>query len=322
MKQRVKIAVFGLSLNILDNIKHEVGLIYDENVELSWVNIADSELNILLVNDVFFESTTIQNIVTSSQVSYLRLVNKNEKSGSITGDILYLPFVITEEVRRWFKTRVQVVTKPVQKPESKTLELPRVSSGDYRKVVTELLNERNGNIQVFDSNGNIALISARTEQVWPYADRLLQGTDQTINFTYATMQMAQGVSHIQGIDLRTWLWNTLWFSPALLQDLTKKSSSHLYYKLQYWPQPHLAHDRKDILKIAACFEKGGSVEQIVQKFAIDQAKVDQFVAVSLMCQALKIIPEQEAYLTISAHQQIEKTHSTGFFGQLKKKLGL
>ena len=105
MKEEIKIAIFGLSLNVLDAIKQKIRSMYDDSLQVSWANIADPHLDILLVNDMFFSSATIQNLVGAKKIPYLRLVNKNEKSGTIEGDKLYLPFSNTEEIRQWFKDR-------------------------------------------------------------------------------------------------------------------------------------------------------------------------------------------------------------------------
>ena len=125
------------------------------------------------------------------KVPYLRLINKNEKSGQIEGDKLYLPFSASDDIRKWFKDRYLHV--PVSE---KTVKIVNQISkkADLNKVVAELSNERNGNVQVFDSKGNIALVNIRTQQVWVDALRKVQGTDVSLNFTYATMQMAQSVS--------------------------------------------------------------------------------------------------------------------------------
>lgn len=85
--------------------------------------------------------------------------------------------------------------------------------------------------------------------------------------------MAQGVCPIQGLDLHRWLWNTLCFSPALIQNLSQHISSQLDYQLTYWQKPHVANNLKAILKIAACVEKGARVKQIIKKSAIDEVKI-------------------------------------------------
>lgn len=313
MKEEVKIAIFGLSLNVLENIKQKVQSLYDDALKVSWANIADPHLDILLVNDMFFSSATIQNLVGAKKIPYLRLVNKNEKSGTIEGDKLYLPFMATEEVRQWFKDRYLRV--PVSnKTESFVNKISQKM--DLKKVVPEFFNERNGNVQVFDSKGNIALMNIRTQQVWINETRKLQRTDSSLNYTYATMQMAQSVSLMQGEDLTSWLWNVLWHS----EDLDFNQNHPDFYKLKFWPQPDPQNERKMVFKIAACFEQGASLKQVVQKTGYSSEQINKFVSIAVLCNVLQKIPASDAKLMVE-----EKESSgvlRGFFGKLRKKLGL
>lgn len=313
MKEEIKIAIFGLSLNVLENIKQKVQSMYDDALKVSWANIADPHLDILLVNDMFFSSATIQNLVGAKKIPYLRLVNKNEKSGTIEGDKLYLPFSTSEEIRQWFKDRYLRV--PVSN-KTETFVNQISQKMDLKKVVPEFFNERNGNVQVFDSNGNIALMNIRTQQVWINQTRKLQRTDSSLNYTYATMQMAQSVSLMQGEDLTSWLWNVLWHSDDL--DFNQNHSD--FYKLQFWPQPDPQNERKQVFKIAACFEQGANLKQVAEKTGYSLAQINKFVSIALLCNVLKKIPATDAKLMLE-----EKESSSvlrGFFGKLRKKLGL
>ncbi|AXQ21960.1 hypothetical protein BEN71_07740 [Acinetobacter wuhouensis] len=313
MREEIKIAIFGLSLNVLDTIKQKVRLMYDDSLDVSWANIADPHLDILLVNDMFFSSPTIQNLVGAKKVPYLRLVNKNEKSGQIEGDKLYLPFIATDEIRNWFKDRyldVPVSIKAVN-------IVNQISKNvDITKVIPELFNERNGNVQIFDGKGNIALASIRTQQVWPDVSRKIQGTDASLNYTYATMQMAQAVSVQQGVDLTSWLWDLLWYSDVV----NEKHNSSNCYKLLDWPQPIHQNERQMIFKIAACFERGASIQQVAQKTDYSEAEINRFVSVGLLSQVLKKISADETKLV----EKVEQSSGVlrGFFGKLRKKLGL
>lgn len=313
MKEEVKIAIFGLSLNVLDNIKQKVQLMYDDSLNVSWANIADPHLDILLVNDIFFGSPTIQNLVGAKKVPYLRLVTKAEKSGVIEGDKLYLPFAATNETRKWFNDRYLHV--PVTgKTEILVNQISK--SMDLTKVVPEFFNERNGNVQIFDAKGNIALMSVRTQQVWVDLNRKFHGTDASLNFTYATMQMAQSVSSRQGIDLTSWLWNLLWYS----DDIDFNQQHQDFYKLTAWPQPDEPNDRKLVFKIAACFEQGASLKQVAEKAGYSNAQVSKFVSIALLCNVLKKIDSSEAKLV--AEEKQSSSGLRGFFGKLRKKLGL
>ena len=313
MEDEVKIAIFGLSLNVLENIKQQIKLMYDDTLHIRWANIGDPQLDILLVNDIFFASPTIQNLVGTQQIPYLRLINKIDKSGRIEGDQLFLPFMVTDDTRKWFKDRY------LQVPVSSKIErviTRRAKSLDIYKVIQEFLNERNGNLQVFDSYGNIALMNTRTEQVWMEQGKNIQSTDTTLNYTYATMQMLQSVSDIQGLDLRSWLWNTLWVSENLLKDSSEKT----FYKLQYWPQPNNTQNRQEVFKIAACFEQGASIVQVEKKLRISRHIIQKFVATALLTQLLKEIDESEVQLVLEEKPTAGVLR--GFLGKLRLKLGL
>ncbi|AMW79411.1 hypothetical protein AMD27_11265 [Acinetobacter sp. TGL-Y2] len=312
MKEQLKIAIFGLSLNILEHIKQEIQSIYPD-IHIAWVNISDPALDVLLVNEIFFNADSIQHIVNAKHVPYLRLITAHEKAGSIADDILYLPFQMTDQIREWFKIHLTYTST------DKTERLTRApyKKADVDKVIQEFLNERNDNIQIFDASGNIGLMNTRTEQVWLDPERKLKGTDSSINYTYATMQMAQSVIHTQGMDLRIWLWNTLWYSNELL----KSHSSTDFYKLVFWPQPDPIADRREIFQIAACFEKGANIQQVEQNLEVSQDRIMKFVSVALMCGALCEISIDEAHLV--QDDADEAPSGLGrFFLKIRSKLGL
>lgn len=313
MKEEIKIAIFGLSLNVLESIKQKVQSMYDDTLKVSWATIADPHLDILLVNDMFFSSATIQNLVGAKKIPYLRLINKNDKSGTIEGDKLYLPFSATDEIRQWFKDRYLQVPVSVK---TETFVNQISKKMDLKNVVPEFFNERNGNVQVFDSKGNIALMNIRTQQVWINQARKLQRTDASLNYTYATMQMAQSVSSMQGEDLTSWLWNVLWHS----ENIDFKQNHSDSYKLKYWPQPDPQNERKQVFKIAACFEQGANLKQVAQKTGYSLEQINKFVSVALLCNVLHKIPTEDAKLVLEEKESSSALR--GFFGKLRKKLGL
>lgn len=311
MKEQIKIAIFGLSLNIQDSIKQKIVQMYDDTLQINWVSIRDQEMDILLVNDLFFGSSAIQNLVQTKKIPYLRLVTDEQYSGSIQGDTLYLPFVLSDQIRGWFKDRYLKV--PVR---DKAARSPRVQAqaGDIHKVIQAFFNERNGTIQVFDGNGNMALMNTKTEQVWLDPDRKIKGTDHSLNYTYATMQMTQSVSGMQGLDLRSWLWNTLWYSTDLIKDVSVST----FYQLEYWPQTDAILERMDMYKMAACFEKGANVLQVQAKTGLSKERIKKFVAVALLSQAMKAISAEDASL-IGREVVEPKGRLKALLGRFRKK---
>ena len=318
MKNEIKIAIFGLSLNVLDGIKQKVlSMFAGHNVNIHWANIAEPQLDVLLVNDMFFASPTIQNLVKNQNVPYLRLVSGNVEGGVVQDDKLYLPFLATTDVKQWFNHAL-LYGREVPKSNVNAHQESQAPSFNSN-VLNEFFNERNGNMQVFDSNGNLAIINANTEQVLLDVGRKSKSTNTTLNYTYATMQnMVQAKNNIHAVDVRAWLWNLLWSSPALVSDTTHKN-----YQMSYWPQPDPSLDRRDILKISACFEKGASIKQVAEKLQISEDRVRKFVAVAYPIHALKEIDEKEAKLVSTQDNEPKQEGALkGFFGKLRKRLGL
>ena len=312
MKEQIKIAIFGLSLNVLENFKYKLTQMCEGLFHISWVNIGDPQLEILLVNDMFFSSPTIQNLVSAKQVPYLRLITQEELSGSIVDDTLYLPFNENDQILHWFKQRYAKIPLKYQ-PQHQVMP----KKLDISKILNELLNERNGNLQVFDRNGPIGLVNTRSEQIWLDPSRKIQGTDDTLNYTYATMQMTQNVSLTQGIDLRSWMWNMMWYSNRLIQE----NKTQKYYKLQYWPQSNSVRERAKIFKIAACFEQGSNIWHVQKKLEIPIETIEKFVSVGLITHMLKEIKQEDARFLFEQPEQ-KQSVIKGFFGKLRKKLGI
>ena len=59
MKKAFNVAIFGLNLETLDQMKNQLLLSVPTDVNVQWVNISSNEIDLLLVNDMFFEVTFI-----------------------------------------------------------------------------------------------------------------------------------------------------------------------------------------------------------------------------------------------------------------------
>ena len=303
VKDKIKIAIFGLSLNIQDEIKRHIEVIFQDQAPIDWVAINDSQIDILLLNDLFFNSKVVQEHIQKRNVSYLRLLMSETQSGLIEGDTLYLPFVPSETINAWFNDRyldVPLRNKKINR------DIIHYEQQDINKIVDQLLNEQNDNLQIFDQHGILGLLNTKTEQVWCDPKRKIKGTHSSLNFVYATMQMTQDISHIQGIDLYHWLWNVFWYSP----DLILKINPHSSYKLIHWCQPDDSSNHKSIIKLSACFEKGASLMQVHQKTGIDIDFIQRFISAGMLSKTMKEIDPHEAALTVVTEVPIESTVNT------------
>ena len=284
MKEQIKIAIFGLSLTIEENLKQKIQSLFNDSVKVEWVTLNSASIDVLLINDLFFNSKNVQSHI-QKKVPYLRLLTNENRSGQIEYDTLYLPFIINDETKGWFNKRYLEVPVNFQsfKTSIENTSTANVDELDFKAVIAEFFNEENGTIQVFDQYGELALMNTKTEQVWIDQTRKEKCSYSTLNFTYATMQMSQKVSNQQGVDLHQWLWNALWDSKAVIENQTFDKT----YTLEIWPQPSELSQRNDIFKIAAYFEQGATGQQVQQKTGLDLRFIHQFISVSLLSRAMR-----------------------------------
>lgn len=322
MKQVLNIAVFGLSLNTLDQIKTQILLAKPMSINIQWVNIAEQHIDILLVNDMFFHSSNIQKILTHNVDKYLRLVKNEESAGKIIGDQLSYPLSHIDELQNWLKESLLQTTSQIKKIDSPTIAEVKTVNSDSNAVFREIFTPRNGFIQLFDNHGYIALIDTRTERVWNNPEHIESGFNQTLNQTYATNQFVQDtIKNKRAQDLRIWLWKMVKHSTDLSLPLVNENQ---YFKLNIWPQLENSSNRRDLLKISACFAKGAQIKDVAKHLNLPVERIIRFVAMNHLLQMGKFIEQPEAKFIVlnknSEENQVGKVRS--FLGKLRKKLGL
>ena len=330
MKKAFNVAIFGLTLETLDQMKNQLLLSVPTDVNVQWVNISSNEIDLLLVNDMFFDSPNIQRVI-QQQKSYLRLVKDVNQAGSIIEDKLFYPFTRLNQLVEWLQQRYfNYMGRQVNPIEDNfVLNSARNSAAqysqtkvDHKSVFNEIFTPRNGYIQLYDHTGFLALIDTRTERVWFEQNQELYSLKDSINQTYAKNSFVREmIKDKTPYDLRTWLWQAISHSGDL--DLPKVDADHVF-KLNIWPQFEKSLDRKDNLKIAACFALGAKVQDVQQHPGISLERVKKFVAIAQTLKLGELIEADAAKFSIEQKQensgQVNKLRS--FFGKLRKKLGL
>ena len=330
MKNALNVAIFGLNLETLDQMKNQLLLSVPTDVNVQWVNISSNEIDLLLVNDMFFDSPNIQRVV-QQQKSYLRLVKDVNQAGSIIGDKLFYPFTRMNQLAEWLQQRYfSYASRPSHSFESRAVvNTPQYSVAEYshtkvenQVVFNEIFTPRNGCIQLYDHTGFLALIDTRTERVWFQHDQVLHSLKDSINQTYATNSFVQEmIKDKTPYDLRTWLWQALSHSYDLNLPVVDADA---HFKLNIWPQFEKGIDRKDNLKITACFALGAKVQDVEQYLGLSSERIKKFVAMAQTLRLGELIDADQAKFSIEQKQdnsgQVNKLRS--FFGKLRKKLGL
>ena len=316
--QAVNIAIFGLSLRTLNELKEHIQAAIPSHIQVNWSNIAEPHLDILMINHIFFDSPNIKSLIQNNHINVLQIANNADKNSSIEDDILYLPLNHLHSLHQWLNERLakNAAIEKVSPPQATNTTIHRKQIGE---VLQEILNPKNGKIQLFDHNGLIAIADPRNEWVWQNPMLQTLHTDPSLNYTYATQNDQLWITETPQQDLKQWLWNLLWASKDF-NELCPPSASSFY--LEIWPQPINKIERQDILRMAACFAKGAEISVVASQLKLPEQRVKQFVAASLGANYGKIIKDHQAnYHPQNNQNMTEQNFMKKLFGRLRNRLG-
>lgn len=327
MKQVINIAIFGLSLDLANQLKTCIEKLVIPSQTIQWVNIASPQLDALIVLDSFFSANTIQSIIKNKSCKFLKLVKDSSKSGKIFGDTLYYPFTDNHDISMWLKhtfpSLEQVKETPiVEKLQQDQVKVVATAKTDFKSVIDELLTSRNGFVKIFDSVGDIGIVDTRTERLWLNPERNYTTLTPTFSQTYAKGSLANHAQQNFLVkDLRVWLWQMLFNASVLQTEVAKQNAC---FKLNIWPQLANRTDRRDILKICACFARGAKVQHVIQHTQVTQQTLNQFIYTAMLLNMLKPIEESNVKFLVNQIQNESKDSGVfrGFLGKLRKKLGI
>lgn len=316
--QAVNIAIFGLSLRTLNELKEHVQTAVPNHIQVKWSNIAEPQLDILMINQVFFDSPNIKSLIKNSNINVLQIANDLDKNSSIENDTLYLPLNHLHSLHDWLNERLaqtQEINNTAPSEPTNTI----IHRKQIKDVLQEIQNPRNGKIQLFDNNGLIAIADPRNEWVWQNPSLRSLQTDSSLNYTYATQNDQLWITDTPQQDLKQWLWNLLWISTDF-DELCPSSASSFY--LDIWPQPHHKVERQQILRMAACFAKGAQISVVAAQLKLPEQRVKQFVAASLGTQYGRVINDHQAnYHPQTPQTETEQNFMKKLFGRLRNRLG-
>lgn len=322
-KKSIYLAVFGLSLRDLNDLKEQIRKIIPSSVNICWSNVAEPKLQALLINETFFDTPSIQNIIKTHNLSVLRIISRSEKNSIIEADKLYLPIINTSPLENWFANNIlfdeEVRFLETESYKSPVQVKPQVNSAEFFK---ELLNPSNGLIQLFDRHGRLGIADTRKQIFFEDEKRTLKFTDGSLNFTYATMSDAKSTEGKRQFDLLFWLWTILWKSPDYLELAPEDG----YFKLKFWPQPEDGFDRRDILRLSACFAEGANISLVSEHVDISHDRVRQYMIATILVGFGNMSNKADAKFTIPEVSKVLGGEEVGmvrkFFGGLRRRLGL
>ena len=320
----INIAISGISLKVSDELKIELRKTIPHEFGINWINIADPNIDLLLINENFFDTEGIQRILEQKQLPCLK-VSKGQGTCNIEEhNTIYLPFQQTDALKNWIHLRLLSYLSNQASQESQQTKIKTGSQHNAvsQKFLANMLNPENARLHLFDDRGTLAIIDTRSQIAWLEPTRTQTQTNHSFNYGFATTSDFTKVSRKVEYNLQDWLWNLFWHSPEF-QRLAPNESE--YYKLEYWPQPTQNNYRKITLQLSACFIQGAQLSQVATQLKLPIQTVQQFIAACIVSNNGGIIPASESHYlqTETAVQPAEQQGLLNkFFGKIRRRFGL
>ncbi|OJU83283.1 MAG: hypothetical protein BGN93_02925, partial [Acinetobacter sp. 39-4] len=224
----INIAISGISLKVSDELKIELRKTIPNEFGINWINISDPNLDLLLINENFFDTEGIQRIIQQKQLPCLK-ISKGQGSCQIEEDnTLYLPFQQTDALKNWIQLRLLSYISN-QQPKKDSLSNHNAVS---EKFLKDMLNPENARLHLFDDHGTLAIIDTRSQIAWLEPTRIHTQTNHSFKYEFATTFDFTKVSRKVEYDLQDWLWNLFWHS---LEFQRLAPNENEYFKIEHWP---------------------------------------------------------------------------------------
>ncbi|MFI8146910.1 hypothetical protein, partial [Acinetobacter sp. ABJ_C5_2] len=280
----------------------------------------NNHIDLLIINENFFDADNIQNILQKKKFPYLKITKTPSENGnSIDEHILHFPLEKTESLRSW-----------LQKNVLSSLKYAAIGSGPALSNEISIIDEQfirnlhspeNTKLHLFDDKGTLAIIDNRTQTAWVEPSRQKAHTNMSFNFAFAKTSDFTKVSRKKGYCLQDWLWNLIWCST----DFENLASADGYFKIDHWPQPYQKEYRKISLQLSACFIQGAKVTEVAKQLNQPIDVVLRFITACLMANNGKYVPENKCSYAPQSHLESSNTEShffKNFIGKIRRRFGL
>lgn len=307
----VNIAISGLGLLTIEDIKKKLIHQLPKSVDVNWTNLTDTLLDGLIVNEDFFDNNYIQKIIHEKNIPYLK-VTKLEKPN----DPNSLCTPIRDETP--LNHLIQSCLNTEEAPSIQPLEQPSKTSLDFQ-FFSHMYSEYSRKLLLKDYHGHVAMIDHHAHLAWPDTLRNSLIVDQTIRYVDATTSDLVKISRKNQKNLENWLFEMIWNSPEFIHMPDESA----IFKLNYWPQP-TAFDQKIILQLSAAFILGAQISKVAEQLNISPNIVKKFIVANQAILNIEKITAKDALFASKSHKIEDKKDSQNvqsFFQKLKRRFG-
>ncbi|MHC0019473.1 hypothetical protein ACW2B4_17180 [Acinetobacter pittii] len=316
----INIAISGLSLKVSDELKILIRNLISNQYGINWINISNNHIDLLIINENFFDADNIQNILQKKKIPYLKITKTPSQNGnSIYEHTLHFPLEKSEPLLSWLQKNV------LASLESTVINSTSASSNEMTLIdghfIKSLHSQENTKLHLFDDKGTLAIIDNRTQIAWVEPSRQKAHTNMSFNFAFAKTSDFTKVSRKKSYYLQDWLWNLIWNSNNF-ENLASKDS---YFKIDHWPQPYQKEYRKVSLQLSACFIQGAKITDVAHQLNLSIDDVLRFVTACLMANHGKFVSASKCTYTPNSYLENSNTENhffKNFIGKIRRRFGL
>ncbi|TDM60549.1 hypothetical protein C5B72_18270 [Acinetobacter sp. KU 011TH] len=316
----INIAISGLSLKVSDELKILIRNLISNQYGINWINISNNHIDLLIINENFFDADNIQNILQKKKIPYLKITKTPSQNGnSIYEHTLHFPLEKSEPLLYWLQKNV------LASLESTVINSTSASSNEMALIdghfIKSLHSQENTKLHLFDDKGTLAIIDNRTQIAWVEPSRQKAHTNMSFNFAFAKTSDFTKVSRKKSYYLQDWLWNLIWNSNNF-ENLASKDS---YFKIDHWPQPYQKEYRKVSLQLSACFIQGAKITDVAHQLNLSIDDVLRFVTACLMANNGKFVSASKCTYTPNSYLENSNTENhffKNFIGKIRRRFGL
>lgn len=312
--QCINIAISGMGISVASHLKLELRKNIPDEFGINWINIAEPNIDLLLINESFSNIDNIQKIIQEKKPQCLKVAKDISKSGNINNDTLYVPFEHSDDLSQWIQQKL-LNQLPEQTDDDALAQNSPVHHVVDEKFLRALHNPENACLHLFDHHGTLAIVDTRSQMAWLEPTRLHAKTNISFNYCFASTSDFTKVSRKVSYHLQDWLWNLFWNSP----DFKVLAAPESHYQIDYWPQPYSTTDRKNILQLSAAFIQGAQIAQVANELKLPIEMVQQFVAAAIAANNGRFVSAQDCRFLLGENKD-EQQDKTGFLGKLFSKM--
>ena len=180
---------------------------------------------------------------------------------------------------------------------------------------------RNGAGMLASNSGYLAYLQPQDNKVWANHPQ-----DTIPPFDACQWQLLSGAIPAEMkivVDLRQWLWESLWNSTIDFASYIKADSS---YQLKVWPQPRGMANRTIPLRIAALLQKGpASISSLAQLTQIPDERIKKLLYTMQLVDFVQVVQASQAQQSAEQDrlaQPVKDEKKMGIFKRIREKFNL